>query len=242
MKISRKFRRLIPFLAALILGASGFSRAHADGAEGVAVAIVYDTSGSMNNPVRDGTGRMTPKHVVAKRALEAVVRQLQTFVRAAPADAPRTLHAGLYVFSGKSPTEFIRLAPFDGKNVDIWTRNLPPPSSGTPLGNALETASHAVLKSPLSRKHVLVITDGINSVGPDPARVLPGIQALAQKKHADLSVHFIAFDVDANVFDPLKKLGVTVAGAANEAQLNTQLGFILEKKILLESEEPPKKN
>jgi hypothetical protein len=31
-------------------------------------------------------------------------------------------------------------------------------------------------------------------------------------------------------------------GAANESQLNTQLEFILEKKILLEEEEPPTKN
>jgi hypothetical protein len=51
----------------------------------------------------------------------------------------------------------------------------------------------------------------------------------------------VAFDVDAKLFNPLKKLGATVVGAADETQLNTQLSFILEKKILLEEEEPAQK-
>ena len=50
----------------------------------------------------------------------------------------------------------------------------------------------------------------------------------------------MAFDVDAKQFSVVKKLGATVVGAADENQLNTQLQFILQKKILLEDEEPPK--
>jgi hypothetical protein len=46
--------------------------------------------------------------------------------------------------------------------------------------------------------------------------------------------------VAAKVFDPVKKLGATVVGAADEKQLNTQLDYILQKKILLEEEDPPK--
>jgi hypothetical protein len=70
---------------------------------------------------------------------------------------------------------------------------------------------------------------------------MPRLKQQAAQKETSLSVHFIAFDVDAKVFAGVKKLGATVVGAANEAQLNTQLEFILEKKILLEEEEPPKK-
>jgi len=54
-------------------------------------------------------------------------------------------------------------------------------------------------------------------------------------------VHFIAFDVDAKVFASVKKQGATVVSASDEKQLNSQLEFILQKKILLEDEEPPKK-
>ena len=63
----------------------------------------------------------------------------------------------------------------------------------------------------------------------------------AEQEHTTLSVHFIAFDVEAKLFDPVKKLGATVVAASNESQLNSQLQFILQRKILLEEEEPPKK-
>jgi len=96
------------------------------------------------------------------------------------------------------------------------------------------------LNSGLSRKHVLIITDGMNTVGPNPSSVLPNLQQEAARRQTALAVHFVAFDVDAKVFDGVKKLGATVVGASNESQLNTQLEFILEKKILLEEEEPPK--
>jgi len=44
--------------------------------------------------------------------------------------------------------------------------------------------------------------------------------------------------VDAKVFDPIKKLGATVVAASDEKQLDTQLDFIVQRKILLEEEEP----
>ncbi len=56
-----------------------------------------------------------------------------------------------------------------------------------------------------------------------------------------MSVHFVAFDVDAKLFNPVKKLGATVVSATDEKQLNTQLEYILQRKILLEEEEPVKR-
>jgi hypothetical protein len=38
----------------------------------------------------------------------------------------------------------------------------------------------------------------------------------------------------------LKRQGATVVGAVDEKQLNSQLQYILQQKILLEEEEPPK--
>ncbi len=228
-------------LATLVAGAALPARAAAAQEEGVVLAIVYDTSGSMQQPVKDADGTRAPKYVIAKRALQAIVQRLQAFVAAAPPGTPRRMEAGLFVFSGNGATELVNMGPFDGRNLDRWTRDLPPPTAGTPLGKALETATRAVLKSPLSRKHVLVVTDGVNTVGPKPDAVLPGLKRQAEQRQTSLNVHFVAFDVDAKLFDPLKKMGVTVVGAANEAQLNDQLGFILEKKILLEDEEPPAK-
>jgi len=112
------------------------------------------------------------------------------------------------------------------------------PAGTTPLGNSIKVASKGVLGSSLSHKHIVVITDGINTVGPKPEEVMPGILQAAAQNNDKISLHFVAFDVDAKVFAPVKKLGATVLAAANERQLNTQLEFIFEKKILLEDEEP----
>jgi predicted small lipoprotein YifL len=42
----------------------------------------------------------------------------------------------------------------------------------------------------------------------------------------------------AKLFEPLRNLGVTVVEAADERTLDDQLGFIFERKILLEDEDP----
>jgi hypothetical protein len=70
--------------------------------------------------------------------------------------------------------------------------------------------------------------------------VLPNLKRVAEQKGTPISVHFIAFDVAAKEFNSVKKLGATVVSAADEKQLNSQLQFILQRKILLEDEEPAK--
>ncbi len=224
-------------LAALILDAN---RAFAAEPDGVALAIVYDTSGSMRETVQGRAGQVEPKYVVANRALIAVVRQLQAFATNTVAGSPRTLHAGLFVFQGAGARAVVPLGPLDAEALEKWANGFNRPDGNTPLGNALNAAGQAVLQSPLPRKHVLIITDGMNTAGPRPEVVLPTLQKRAASAQAGIAVHFVAFDVDARVFEPVKKLGATVVGAADEKQLNTQLDFILQKKILLEDEEPPK--
>ena len=238
---TNQFRLSGVLLALALLPACG-NRAAAQPEDGVALAIIYDTSGSMKQPVRDGSGGKSPKYVIARRALEDVIKRLQTFATNTAASAPRKIEVGLFVFSGTGVRELVKFGPFDPAAAQNWTKDLPEPTSGTPLGNALSRAGQTVLNSKLARKHVLVITDGMNTVGPDPSVTMPRLKKQASDRQANLSVHFVAFDVDANVFDPLKKLGATVVGAADEKQLNTQLEFILQRKILLEDEEPPKKN
>jgi hypothetical protein len=209
--------------------------------DGVALAIIYDTSGSMKDPVRDATGRKSPKYVIANRALTAVAKQIQAYTSSSTGGAPRRLDAGLFVFSGNTAREAVKFGPFDAAALENFARNFSSPNGNTPLGNALNVASRTVLDSPLSRKHVLIITDGLNTEGPAPEVVMPSVKRQAEQKHATLSVHFVAFDVAAQQFAPIKKLGATVVGAADEKQLNTQLEYILQRKILLEEEEPVKK-
>jgi Mg-chelatase subunit ChlD len=191
--------------------------------------------------VRDSTGKPAPKYVIANRALAAVAKQIQAFATSPGAGAQRKVQVGLFVFSGDTARQAVRFGPFDEAALEQFARTFSSPSGNTPLGNALSVASRTVLDSPLSRKHVLIITDGLNTEGPAPEVVMPGLKRQADQKQANLSVHFVAFAVAARQFDAVKKLGATVVGAADEKQLDTQLEFILQHKILLEEEEPVKK-
>ena len=228
----------LPILLA-VLGARPTPAVAAD-EDGVAIAIIYDTSGSMNDPVKDETGKSSPKYIIANRALVAIANRIQAFATNSLGASPRKVNTGLFVFQNDGPHTALPLGPFDAAAITRWARGFSKPGGGTPLGNTLSAASRAVLDSGLTRKHVLVITDGMNTVGPNPEAVLPRLKQEAQKKQTGLSVHFVAFDVDAQVFAGVKRLGATVVGASNESQLNTQLEFILGKKILLEEEEPAK--
>jgi hypothetical protein len=230
---------LIAVLLTLVLAALTTPRAMAE--EGVAVAIIYDTSGSMKDPVRDQSGKPTPKYVIANRALIAIAKQIQTFATNSSGGGPRKIEAGVFVFDKNSAREVVKFGPFDEAAIENFANSFSNPSGNTPLGNAVTVASRAVLKSPMNHKHILVITDGMNTAGPKPEEVLPKLKEQALQKGTALSTHFVAFDVDAKVFAPVKKLDATVVAAADEKQLDTQLQFILQRKILLEEEEPPKK-
>ena len=208
--------------------------------EGVALAIIYDTSGSMQRTVRDDKGQSSPKYVIANRALAAVAKQIQAFASSTGGGAARKVEAGLFVFSRDGAREAVKFGAFDAKALEDFARSFSSPNGNTPLGNALSIASRKVMECPLARKHVLIITDGENTAGPKPEAVMPRLKQEAEGKHTRVSVHFVAFDVDAKVFDSVKKLGATVVGASDEKQLNTQLEFILQRKILLEEEEVPK--
>lgn len=212
-----------------------FSAAESDG---VALAIVYDTSGSMKDPVLTADGRRAAKWIIGNRALEQIVSRVEHF--ATNSTPPKTIHAGLYVFRGTGAAEAVKFAPFQPQAMRDWVKSYRGPDSGTPLGVTIEAASRALMNSKLTAKHILVVTDGINTSGPDPVVVVPKINKASESKGSPIFIHFVAFDIDAKVFAPLKKLGVTVVGAADEKQLGQQLEFIVEEKILLEKE-PAKK-
>jgi len=229
--------RIIPsvlVLTLVIFLGPGLLHVFAVDDDGVALGILYDTSGSMKEPVPDSRGSTSPKYVIANRAVLAIVKQIQVFTASGTADAPHKVDVGLFIFDKDGAKEVVKLAPFDASAIQNWATNFTNPTGGTPLGNSLRTVARAVLTSPMPRKHIIVITDGENTVGPDPAAVLPEVNRAADRKQSSVFVHFIAFNVDAKVFTGVKKQGASVASAADETQLNSQLDFILQNQILLE--------
>src|SRR5436190_18864730 len=82
--------------------------------EGVAVAIVYDTSGSMRQPVRAANGKLSPKYLIANRALSSIVDRIQAFAtNTASGGGPRKVQAGLIIFTGHEAREAVKFGPFD---------------------------------------------------------------------------------------------------------------------------------
>ena len=66
-------------LAALVL-LQPEARCRAEGVEeGVALAIIFDTSGSMKDRVPDAGGGRAPKYVIATRALARIADQIEAF-------------------------------------------------------------------------------------------------------------------------------------------------------------------
>lgn len=229
-------------LGLLAWGGAREIAAAANTREGVALAIVYDTSGSMLEQVKDGSGNRSPKYRVANRALESIIQRLQAVASGGSSGIRRPLECGLIVFKNDHAAVAVPFGAFDADAWHSWLKGFALPQGSTPLGEAVRLAGQKLLASDLPRKHVLILTDGMNTRGPDPVAVIPKLKEDAARRKTGLSYHFVAFDVDAGVFGRVKKLGATVVGAADEKQLNSQLQFILEEKILLEEEEPPSVN
>ena len=215
--------RLLPFACAIACALAGLVSAPA--AE-VALSIVYDTSSSMRDAVRDIGGRGAPKYTIGNRALLALIRQLEEFKQ----NNDRHLTAGLVVFDDRSARVAVPLGRCDTSELRIWANSFTAPHGPTPLGPAIQVAADTLLETNAAQRHVLVITDGQNTAGADPEAVIRAVQQKGER----IAFHFIAFDLAASAFRSIEELGATVVSAADEKELNKQVQFILQEKILLE--------
>lgn len=205
--------------------------------EGTALFIVYDLSGSMEEGVKNSKGVSEEKCAIADRALITVGKRFDAYLAA---NSNRTLGVGIVVLRNSRCyfENFKVLKNNVGKYFVDWTNYRDAPAGGTPLGNAISlAASNMIGIKNVSNKHIVVLTDGISNVGPNPESILPTIQKQYKDMGVNLGVHVIAFDVNEGVFTTLKQQGATVLGAENEVKLNKQFDFILREKIMLEREE-----
>lgn len=203
--------------------------------DGIAVAIVYDTSGSMGEVIntKHGTER---KHVVGIRALKAVADRLTVW---AVNNQNKKIEVGIYTFDGDAGGKAILpLSILNTQSFNEGIKNVPSPEGSTPLGPTMELAGRALLKSNQSHRHMIVISDGENNRGASPQAVLKWVTTAASEKSSTVGTYFIAMDMNSDVFKPVREQGASLFSADDENSLNTQLTFVLEKKILLEDEEP----
>jgi hypothetical protein len=200
--------------------------------EGVAAAILIDTSGSMKESVQDADGTRKSKIEIARRSAMNLVNQFDAFARE---HGSQTIHLGIYEFSqrdrGPSSRKVVNLGPPDpaaaGPAIAKMTAE-----GDTPIGDAMIAAKRDLDASGLSKKHILVITDGENNNGYSPQDVTQVI--LSQPPENQASIYFVAFDVAETKFDAVRDSGGLVLAASNEADLKSTLDYLLTGKILVE--------
>jgi Mg-chelatase subunit ChlD len=200
--------------------------------EGLAAAIAIDVSGSMDEEVAGRDGRKEPKIAIARRASLDLVEQFASYARDHQ-DEPVLL--GVYEFSRRRGEADCRpvvpMGPPDRERAASAVARLAA-DGGTPIGQAMITAKRALDDTGLTRRHLLVVTDGENTDGVTPDRV-----ALAIGRRPDAerpSIYFVAFDIEASRFSGVRDAGGLVLSAANATELNNTLDALLRGKILVE--------
>lgn len=199
---------------------------------GTAVVILVDTSGSMQDPVKDHDGKMRPKHELARAALDRIMERTGEWRKGHP---DKMMKVGLAHFSG-SVADVLPLGDFDLARAQQAVKRIPPPRGDTAIGTALKHAYRELVKAHAERLFILCITDGQNTHGPSPEHVARQIH---DESGGKVEIHFIAFDVSAQHFAFLKDVGGRAVEAADAKQLQEALDTIYQKRIFAEGTEPP---
>jgi len=193
---------LVAFTALSCLALGSPLRAAAE--PGIALAVVFDTSGSMKDPVAKSAGATRDaKSLIAQRAFRTVIDRLETFTQS-PAATPPSV--GVAIFKRQNAQVVIPLAKFDARTLRLWLSHASFDAS-TPLGDAMYLAGKSLLASSAASRHLLVLTDGANTDGRKPADALAQINLAAERKNIAVFTHIIALDIAPTTFAALKKQG-----------------------------------
>ena len=206
--------------------------APAQSREGIVAAILIDTSGSMQDSVKDADGALKPKIDIARRAALNLVDQFDAYARN---HSDQSIFMGIYEFSargsGSCCRTVVKLGPPDAAAARSAISKMRA-DGDTPIGDAMIMAKHDVDATGFSKRHIVVITDGQNTRGYSPDDVTRVILSQGEKDRA--SIYFVAFDVAASKFNAVRESGGLVLAASNETDLKGTLDYLLTGKILAE--------
>lgn len=196
---------------------------------GLAAVILIDVSTSMRERP---SGSREQKIVSARLAAVDLVRQFARYAGAHPAE-PVLL--SIYEFSERSGKPSAReVVPMGTPQPDraepaIMAMRA---EGGTPIGEAMIAGKRALDAAGLSRRHLLVITDGENRDGVSPERVAAAIGRRPEVERP--SLYFVAFDIDGGRFERVKESGALILEAEDSKGLNATLDALLSGEILVE--------
>jgi Mg-chelatase subunit ChlD len=193
---------------------------------GAAIMIVVDTSGSMAKPA---PGDTRPKHEVAREALAKMLDATTSFLQKRSGFA---IKVGVMHFSSRAWRD-LPIQAYDREAVAAALARIPKPAGGTAIGDAMAAARPELYRSGVFRKHMIVVTDGENTSGGDPAKVAREIHA---RSEGSVGFHFVAFDTSPAKFGFLREVGGEVVAAGNSQELAAALKDIYEGRILAEAD------
>ena len=190
------------------------------------IEIVFDASGSMNEP-----SGSTTKLTAAKEALVSLADEISSDAK-----------VGFRIF-GKTPIsdynqscrDSLLVMPISPFNKDLMTsqvQNLTAHGS-TPIGYSLQLAAQDFSTSPEIQKILILISDGAESCGMDPVAVIQGLQV----RGFQVVIHTVGFAVDPEAEAQLQALAGMTGGSYHDvkdaSQLTSELSKIVQESGLL---------
>lgn len=197
---------------------------------GLAAAILIDVSGSMNRAVG---GRASAKKIdIARRAATDLVEE---FARYADDHPLEPVLLAIYEFSRRDDVDDARVVVPMGRPDRARARQgiaAMRADGGTPISTSMIEAKRALDATGVSKRHLLVITDGENTNGFEPEDVTAAIGRRPVEERP--SIYFVAFDIEASRFTTVRDAGGLVLAAANAAELKDTLDSLIRGRILVE--------
>jgi hypothetical protein len=192
---------------------------------GASVAILLDNSGSMEEAPGTGGGS---KAAIAREVLERVLSQTDSFVTRQPGFP---VNVGLYVFN-KRVVRALPIGPYDGARFRATLAALKAPDGGTAIGDAMEVAVTDLYSAGTIRKYILVVTDGENTEGADPAEIAAEIE---RRSEGAVRLFLVAFDVEGDKFGFVSHVRGTLVEARDAVALRAGLDTLYRGRILAEA-------
>lgn len=196
-------------------------------AEGLAIAVLLDTSGSMSEEVSDKNQQMRPKLQIAKEVAQKTFDEIGRYSSENP---DKKVEAALLRFSD-SVSVPVNMGKVDQAVVRTALEGVTA-SGDTAIGDAIVFAKKQLNQAGLKKNFIILITDGENTTGTPPLPVMEAMKLLPAEQQP--GTYLVAFDVRASVFKSLQEQGAMVLEAKNAVDLQAALDYVLYEKILVE--------
>ena len=203
---------------------------------GIPIVIAVEVSGSMSKAPYSG-GAL--KYIQAANALGTVADYLEEL---SLAQKDMKLNVSVIKFSGTVST-LLPLTALDAEGIQKLRAACVPdklrPSGSTAIGLALEKGCETLAQSGTIFNSLILVTDGDNTVEPDPEKVIEAIYANRNDKSTeDMPIRtstqllsIIGFDIESPQFGKFHELGARITSSGNQKELEESLKALLEADI-----------